>query len=53
MSFAAGWDVAKVTWRNLLESLTGRECGVNGREDAVGEAESSSLPLFLAVLPAV
>ena len=27
--FAAGGDMATVTWSNLLESLNGREFGVN------------------------
>ena len=28
-SFVAGGNVVTVTWSNLLESLNGRECGVN------------------------
>ena len=39
-------------WSNLLESLKGREYGVNWTVDAWGGAESSTVQLFLAVLPA-
>ena len=32
--FAAGGDVATVTWSNLLERLKGMGCGVNFKADA-------------------